>query len=126
MKIVNATISVNGSAMQRIAFQLRIKPGMEEEYDEAHRQVWPELLAELESFGVAEYSIFRRGEELFLYLHAPDRSTLFQRLEASDVNQRWQARMAPVFQPVPSLQPGQTVAFMEEVCFFRGRVSPRE
>jgi L-rhamnose mutarotase len=35
--------------VQRIAFQLRIKAGKIEEYDEAHRHVWPELLTELES-----------------------------------------------------------------------------
>ncbi len=107
--------------MQRIAFQLRIRAGKEEEYDEAHRNVWPELLAELESFGVAEYSIFRRGQDLFLYLHAPERATLFKQLGASDVNQRWQARMASIFEPVPTLGAGESPAFMEEVFFFQGR-----
>ena len=33
--------------MQRIAFMMRIKPGTEEEYRQRHRQVWPELLADL-------------------------------------------------------------------------------
>ena len=110
--------------MQRIAFQLRIRAGKEAEYDEAHRDVWPELLAEFESLGVAEYSIFRRGQDLFLYLHAPERNTLFEQLEASEVNQRWQARMAPIFEPVPTLQPGEILAFMEEVFFFPGRPQP--
>ncbi len=106
--------------MQRIAFQLRIKPGMEAEYDETHRHVWPELLAELESFDVTDYSIFRRGQELFLYLRAPDREALFEKLAKSDVNRRWQERMQPIFEPVPSLQPGETLAFMEEVFFLPG------
>ncbi len=106
--------------MQRIAFQLRIKPGMEAEYDETHRHVWPELLAELEAFGVTDYSIFRRGQELFLYLRAPDRATLFRQLDASEINQRWQSKMRPIFEPVPSLTPGEAMAFMEEVFFLPG------
>ncbi len=106
--------------MQRIAFQLRIRPGKEAEYDETHRLVWPELLAELESFGVTDYSIFRRGQELFLYLRAPDRDALFDKLAQSDVNRRWQERMRPIFEPVASLQPGEALAFMEEVFFLPG------
>ena len=109
--------------MQRIAFQLRIKAGMEAEYDETHRHVWPELLGELESFGVTDYSIFRRGCELFLYLRAPDRIALFEQLDRSEVNRRWQMKMQPIFEPVPSLKTGEAVAFMDEVFFLAGRSS---
>jgi len=107
--------------MQRVAFQLRIKAGMEAEYDETHRHVWPELLADLEGFDVTDYSIFRRGQELFLYLRVPDLTTLLQQLSESEINQKWQAKMAPIFEPVPSLQPGETLAFMEEVFFLPGK-----
>ncbi len=106
--------------MQRRAFQLRIREGRIAEYDEAHRHVWPELIAELESFGVTDYSIFRRGQELFLYLRVPDFDDLLRRLAASDVNHRWQEQMAPIFEPVPSLKPGETLATMEEVFFMPG------
>ena len=107
--------------MERIAFQLRIKTGKTEEYDEAHRHVWPELLKELESFGVSEYSIFRRGQQLFLYMHVVDYKDLTIRLAASDVNQCWQEKMAPLFEPVPDLRPGESLAMMSEVFFMKGR-----
>lgn len=107
--------------MQRIAFQLRIKAGMTEEYDEAHRHVWPELLAELESFGVTDYSIFRRGQQLFLYMHVPDFELLTKRLAASDVNQRWQQKMSLLFEPVLDLQLDEAQAMMREVFFMSGR-----
>ena len=109
--------------MQRIAFQLRIRAGKEAEYDETHRHVWPELLAELESFEVTDYSIFRRGQELFLYLRVPDISILTEQLNNSEVNRRWQEKMAPVFEPVPSLRSGEALAFMDEVFFLPGRSS---
>ncbi|HEV2711110.1 MAG TPA: L-rhamnose mutarotase [Edaphobacter sp.] len=111
--------------MERIAFQLRIKAEKMEEYDEAHRHVWPELLKELESFGVSEYSIFRRGQQLFLYMHVVDYGQLTTHLAASEVNQRWQETMAPLFEPVPDLRPGESVAMMTEVFFMKGR-SERE
>ncbi len=98
--------------MQRIAFQLRIRPGMTDAYDEAHRNVWPELLAELQRFGVREYSIFRRGQQLFLYMHVPDFQQLVAQLAESDVNRRWQQTMAPLFEPVPDLASEETFAMM--------------
>jgi L-rhamnose mutarotase len=110
--------------LQRIAYQLRIREGKTEEYDEEHRHVWPELLAELESFGVTDYSIFRRGQQLFLYLRVPDYDELTRRLAASEVNLRWQQKMAPLFEPVPDLQPGETQAMMQEVFFMPGSSQP--
>jgi L-rhamnose mutarotase len=54
--------------MERVAFMLRLKPGAADAYDEAHRQVWPEMLALLKRAGISEYSIFRRNELLILSL----------------------------------------------------------
>jgi L-rhamnose mutarotase len=112
-----------GFIVQRIAFQLRIREGMAEAYDEAHRHVWPELLAELESVGVNNYSIFRRGQQLFLYMHVPDFDQAEAYLAVNEVNLRWQQKMAPLFEPVPDLQPGETRAMMQEVFFMPGRSS---
>ncbi len=111
--------------MERIAFQLRIRAGKAEEYEEAHRHVWPELLAELEAFGVSDYSIFRRGQQLFLYMHVADFGELTQQLAVSEVNKRWQEKMAPLFEPVPDLQAGETLAMMQEVFFMPGKAQGR-
>ena len=55
--------------MPRVAFQLRLRPGTIEEYEKAHQQVWPELLAKIKEVGISEYSIFRRGLDLFLVMN---------------------------------------------------------
>jgi L-rhamnose mutarotase len=103
--------------MQRKALQLRIRQERVADYDEAHRHVWPELIAELQAFGVQNYSIFRRGQELFLYLSVPDFAELLRNLEASEINRRWQKMLAPMFEPVPSLEPDESFAMMDEVFF---------
>jgi len=112
--------------VQRIAFQLRIKAGMTDQYDEIHREVWPELLAEMESFGITDYSIFRSGQQLFLYMRVPDYEQVTKQLAASDVNQRWQRMMAPLFEAVPDIQPGDARTLMREVFFMPGIASDRE
>ena len=96
--------------MERVAFQLRIRAGQELEYDRRHAAVWPELLEELRGFGVREYSIFRRGQELVLTLRVPDFAELQRQLLGSEVNRRWQMYMAEVFEPVPSLRDGESSA----------------
>ena len=109
--------------MQRVAFQLRIRSGREAEYDETHRHVWPELLAELSDAGVREYSIFRRGQELVLYMLVPDFDLFLARMANSEVDRRWQEFMAPIFEPVPSLAPGERLARMQEVFYMPGTAS---
>ena len=106
--------------MQRVAFQLRIREGMIEAYEEAHRNVWPELLRELEGMGIAEYSIFRRGQQLFLYMQVPDFQHVLAGMAASEVNQRWQQAMAPLFEPVPGKLPDEAFAMMTEVFYMGG------
>ena len=54
--------------MPKTAFRLRLKPDAIEEYERSHRQVWPELLAKLKEVGISDYSIFRRGQDLFLVM----------------------------------------------------------
>lgn len=106
--------------MQRIAFQLRIRAGQEQAYDEAHRHVWPELIAELSAAGVREYSIFRRGQELVLYMLVPDFDALLRHMAESETDRRWQAFMAALFEPVPSLAPTERFAMMQEVFYMPG------
>ena len=74
--------------MQRIAFLLRLKPGMGPEYDKSHSAVWPEMLDLLKRAGISEYSIFRRNELLFLTMHIEDDfDTVWDRID-QDVYKR--------------------------------------
>ena len=58
--------------MPRVAFRLRIKAGKEKEYDDAHKNVWPALLAKLKEVSISKYSIFRLDQDLFLFMHVVD------------------------------------------------------
>ena len=99
--------------MQRIAFQLQIRPGKIDEYEAAHQHVWPELLAELASCGVSDYSIFRRGLQLFLYMRIPDFDALLQHLATSDVDRRWQQAMTSILEPMSEPRTRRTVGHDE-------------
>jgi L-rhamnose mutarotase len=103
--------------MARFAFQLRLRPDRIEAYEVAHREVWPELLSLLKRVGIEQYSIFRRGVDLFLYLNVADFEQAWREIDASPVNQRWQERMAAMFETPADLQPGERFPMMREVFF---------
>ena len=110
--------------MQRVAFLLRIKPEKIQKYEEAHKRVWPELLEEMAAMGISEYSIFRRGQQLFLYMKVRNFASVAQRLAASDVNRRWQQKMSTFFEPIEDLEAGEPFAMMREVFFMAGHSDP--
>jgi L-rhamnose mutarotase len=105
--------------MPRYAFRLRIRAGAEDEYDRAHQQVWPDLLAKIKEVGISQYSIFRRGQDLFLYMHVEDFDRAWRMLDKDPVNQRWQKEMGRLFEPVPGLRPDERFAMMEEVFYLK-------
>ena len=103
--------------MSRVAFRLRIKPGKEAAYDAAHRNVWPALLNKLKQVGVSNYSIFRREQDLFLFMHVDDFDEAWRQLDQDPTNLQWQQEMSLLFEPVPGLKPGEKFAMMQEVFY---------
>jgi L-rhamnose mutarotase len=103
--------------MPRYAFQLRIREDAIEEYEHEHTRVWPEMLASLKAAGISDYSIFRRGQDLFLCMRADNFEHSWDQLARDPVNQRWQAFMARLFEPVPGANPGERFAMMKEIFY---------
>ena len=103
--------------MPRVAFLLRLQPGVEEAYDAAHEAVWPEMLQLLKRSGISDYSIFRRDLLLCLVMSVENFEETWSRIEADPVNTRWQAAMAPYFAPLDPLNAGERFPMMREVFF---------
>jgi L-rhamnose mutarotase len=110
-------MKTESTELKRYAFMLRLREGAAEAYEEAHRAVWPEMLALLKSAGISEYSIYRRDELLILALRAADFEATWSRIENDPVNLRWQKAMAPFFAPLDGLRPGERFAMLEEVFY---------
>jgi L-rhamnose mutarotase len=83
---------------QRSAFVLRVKPDRIEDYVEAHRIVWPEMLDALRGAGIRNYSIFRDGTQVFGYFEADDLGQAAAYLGQQEVCARWQDAMAELLE----------------------------
>jgi L-rhamnose mutarotase len=92
--------------MERVGFTMRILPGQEEEYRRRHAAVWPEMLAALKAAGARNYSIHARGLDLFAYLEVDDFAAFRASMAASTVNDRWQAEMAALIDPMTDPETG--------------------
>lgn len=83
--------------MRRVAFQLKVREDMIEEYRRVHEQVWPEMLDALRRHGWHNYSLFIRADgTLFGYFETP--STFEDALAGmadEEVNERWQWPCSP-------------------------------
>jgi L-rhamnose mutarotase len=79
---------------QRTGFVLQVRPDKIDDYVEAHRHVWPEMLHALRASGIRNYTIFRSGTSVFGYFEADDLEAAARYLGAQDVNARWQDAMA--------------------------------
>ena len=75
-----------------------VDPARLDQYREAHRAVWPELLTALREAGWRNYSLFLREDGTLIgYVETDDLSEAQARVAATDVNARWQAAMAELF-----------------------------
>lgn len=103
--------------MQRVAFQLRIRKDKMEEYDRAHMEVWPELIACIRDAGIRDYSIFRRGQTVFLVMRVEDFERAWDTLAKDPINRKWQQKMADTFEETQDVEPGERFPMFAEVFY---------
>lgn len=102
--------------MPRVGFLLKVKQDRIAEYKEYHKAVWPAMLQALSETGWHNYSIFMREDGLlFGYLETPDFERARAGMAEKEVNARWQAEVAPLFEALGGRRPDESFLILEEV-----------
>ncbi|HQE30423.1 MAG TPA: L-rhamnose mutarotase [Propionibacteriaceae bacterium] len=85
--------------MPRVGFISRVAPEHLEEYTARHREVWPDMQDALRRTGWSKYSLFLAPDgTLFGYVEVPDSlEEATARMQLEEVNARWQASVAHLF-----------------------------
>lgn len=84
--------------MERVCFQLQVRPDRLEEYRERHREVWPEMLDALRDAGWRNYSLFLGQDGTLIgYVETDDFEAAQRAMANTEVNDRWQREMAGFF-----------------------------
>jgi L-rhamnose mutarotase len=102
--------------MQRVCFQLQVKPERIDEYKARHAAVWPDMLRALADSGWHNYSLFLRDDGLLIgYVETPSLEAAQAAMAATEVNARWQAEMAAFFVELGDARPDTGFVRLEEV-----------
>ncbi|WP_395359287.1 L-rhamnose mutarotase [Streptomyces sp. YH02] len=102
--------------MQRVCFLLRVRQDRLAEYRERHAAVWPEMLDALAASGWHNYSLFLSEDGLLVgYLETEDFPAAVAAMEATEVNSRWQAEMAGLFEALDGQRPDEAMKPLTEV-----------
>lgn len=96
---------------------LRVRPEAEEEYKRYHSAVWPGVLEVISQCNIRNYSIYLKDGYLFSYFeyYGEDFQEDMRKMAASAITRQWWDIMEPMQDPLPSRQPGEWWARMEEV-----------
>ncbi|MEP6478402.1 MAG: L-rhamnose mutarotase [Rhodoglobus sp.] len=84
--------------MQRVCFQLQVKPERLAEYTQHHAAVWPEMLQAIADSGRHNYSLFLRDDGLLIGYYETESVAASQAALAADPRTAaWEAAMADYF-----------------------------
>lgn len=101
--------------MERVCFQLQVKPDRLEEYKERHAAIWPDMLRALKDTGWNNYSLFLRPDGLLIgYVETEDFAAAQHAMAATEVNARWQSEMGEFFVELEG-RPDEAFVRIEEV-----------
>ncbi|MBP8772375.1 MAG: L-rhamnose mutarotase [Aeromonadaceae bacterium] len=92
--------------MIRKAFLMSVKPGMEQEYQRRHEEIWPELASTLKAHGASNYSIFLapRTHQLFGYVEIESEER-WNLIAETSICQKWWAYMQEIMPANPDNSP---------------------
>jgi L-rhamnose mutarotase len=107
----------------RVCFRSSVQPGLIEEYKRRHAAVWPDMLRALKDAGWNNYSLFLAPDGLLIgYLECDDFDDARARMAVTEVNSRWQAEMALLFEDSEQ-RPDEGFQILEEVFNLDGQLA---
>jgi L-rhamnose mutarotase len=113
--------------MKRYCFLLQVRPERLTEYRERHAAVWPDMLAALRATGWHNYSLFLRDDGLLVgYVESDDLDAAQRAMGATEVNERWQAEMAPFFTGLAGRRPDEGFLLLDEVFHLEDQLNRTE
>lgn len=107
----------------RVCFRSSVQPALIDEYRRRHAAVWPEMLQALKDSGWHNYSLFLGEDGLLVgYVECDDFDAVRARMGLTEVNARWQAEMATLFED-SGQAPDEGFQVLEEVFNLDGQLA---
>jgi L-rhamnose mutarotase len=88
------------------------------EYEDYHRNVWPEIKKSITDAGILQMEIYRFTNRLFMIMEVTDEFNFAKKGEADAVNpkvQEWEQLMWKYQQAIPESKPGEKWVLMDKI-----------
>ena len=107
-----------------LALDLKDDPTLIAEYEEYHKESWPENLKAIREAGIEVMDIYRTGNRLFMIMETTDDFS-FEAKAIADANnkkvQEWEALMWKYQQALPHARPGEKWMVMKKIFELGGK-----
>ena len=106
--------------MTRYCLSLDLKDDTQliREYEEYHRQVWPEVLQSIKEAGIDRMEIYRIQNRLFMIIETNDTFSFERKAKMDAANgrvQEWEQLMWKYQQAIPDSKPGEKWVVMQRI-----------
>ncbi len=105
----NAPTTHTTDQTTRVAWKMKLKPGMADEYRRRHEEIWPELATAIREAGISDFTIFHNEQNDTLFAIqklAPDHTAAD--LRENELMRRWWVHVAPLMDTHPDKSPVRT------------------
>jgi len=101
-----------------LALDLREDTKLIAEYEDYHKNVWPEIIKSIKGSGIEVLDIYRTGNRMFMIIEANEDFS-FERKATMDATnpkvQEWEKLMWKYQQAIPHAKPGEKWVLMEKI-----------
>ena len=101
-----------------LALDLKDDPKLIAEYENHHRNVWPEIQKSIRDSGIQKMEIYRTGNRLFMIMETGDSFSFEQKAKSDGANptvQEWERLMWNYQQALPQARPGEKWIIMNKI-----------
>jgi L-rhamnose mutarotase len=105
-----------------LALDLKDDAALISEYEEYHRNVWPEIIQSIRESGIESMEIYRTGTRLFMIMQTNSSFSFGAKAKRDAENavvQKWEQLMWKYQQAIPTAKPGEKWVIMEKIFELR-------
>lgn len=110
-----------------LALDLKDNPEAIRQYENYHKDVWPEILQSITDSGIETMSIYRTGNRLFMQIEAKDNFSFEEKAKEDLANpkvQEWENLMDSFQQRLPWAAPDAKWVVTEEIFHYSNPPRP--
>jgi L-rhamnose mutarotase len=88
------------------------------QYENYHKEIWPEIRTSILSAGIENMEIYRTGNRLFMIMEVSETFSFEEKGKADTLNtkvQEWESLMWKFQKPLPHAKPGEKWLLMDKI-----------